>query len=39
MSIVLNRFYEVQLERCKKGGILFSLHLKATMMKVRDPLI
>ena len=35
----LNRFYEAQLERCKKDGILFSLHLKATMMKVSDPLI
>ena len=39
MSIALNRFYEARLERCKKDGILFSLHLKATMMKVRDPLI
>lgn len=32
-------FYEAQLERAKKEGVLFSLHLKATMMKVSDPVI
>ena len=32
-------FYEQQLERAKKEGVLFSLHLKATMMKVSDPVI
>jgi isocitrate dehydrogenase len=32
-------FYEEQLQRAKKEGVLFSLHLKATMMKVSDPVI
>jgi isocitrate dehydrogenase len=32
-------FYEEQLERAKRDGVLFSLHLKATMMKVSDPII
>ena len=32
-------FYEAQLARAKKEGVLFSLHLKATMMKVSDPVI
>jgi isocitrate dehydrogenase len=27
-------FYEKQLEDCREAGILFSLHVKATMMKV-----
>jgi isocitrate dehydrogenase len=32
-------FYEEQLARAKREGVLFSLHLKATMMKVSDPII
>jgi isocitrate dehydrogenase len=32
-------FYAAQLERAKREGLLFSLHLKATMMKVSDPVI
>src|SRR4051794_33237035 len=30
-------FYAAELERAKREGVLFSLHLKATMMKVSDP--
>ncbi len=32
-------FYEQQLARAKSEGVLFSLHLKATMMKISDPII
>ena len=32
-------FLKEQLEDAKKKGVLFSLHLKATMMKVSDPII
>jgi isocitrate dehydrogenase len=32
-------FYAQQIERAKREGLLFSLHLKATMMKVSDPVI
>ncbi|MFQ3670032.1 MAG: NADP-dependent isocitrate dehydrogenase [Verrucomicrobiia bacterium] len=32
-------FYEEQMARAKREGLLFSLHLKATMMKVSDPII
>jgi isocitrate dehydrogenase len=32
-------FYEEQFARAKKDGVLLSLHLKATMMKVSDPVI
>jgi isocitrate dehydrogenase len=35
----LMAFYEAQIARAKKDGVLFSLHLKATMMKVSDPII
>ena len=35
----LRAFYETQLEKAKNKGILFSLHLKATMMKVSDPIL
>ena len=31
------RVLEEQIEDAKKQGVLFSLHLKATMMKVSDP--
>ncbi|BAT72044.1 isocitrate dehydrogenase [Thermosulfidibacter takaii ABI70S6] len=33
----LQKFFEEQLEDAKKKDVLFSLHLKATMMKVSDP--
>jgi small subunit ribosomal protein S15 len=32
-------FLEEQVEVAKQEGILFSLHMKATMMKVSDPII
>jgi isocitrate dehydrogenase len=32
-------FLEDQIAEAKAGGLLFSLHLKATMMKVSDPII
>jgi isocitrate dehydrogenase len=32
-------FYQQQIARAKSEGILFSLHLKATMMKVSDPIL
>jgi isocitrate dehydrogenase len=36
---VLREFIEAQIEDAKKQGVLFSVHLKATMMKVSDPKI
>ncbi len=35
----LRTFLEEQVEDAKKKGVLFSVHLKATMMKVSDPII
>jgi len=35
----LREFLEAQIEDAKKQGVLFSLHMKATMMKVSDPKI
>jgi isocitrate dehydrogenase len=35
----LRKFYEEQIEDAKKSGVLLSLHLKATMMKVSDPIL
>ncbi|MDX2485266.1 MAG: NADP-dependent isocitrate dehydrogenase [Pseudodonghicola sp.] len=35
----LDAFLTDQIEATKKDGILFSIHLKATMMKVSDPII
>ncbi len=32
-------FYEQQIAQAKKEGVLLSLHLKATMMKVSDPIM
>jgi isocitrate dehydrogenase len=32
-------FLESQMEDAKKQGVLFSIHLKATMMKISDPII
>jgi isocitrate dehydrogenase len=35
----LDEFLEEQVARAKADGVLFSAHLKATMMKVSDPII
>jgi len=35
----LREFLEAQIEDAQKQGVLFSIHLKATMMKVSDPKI
>ena len=35
----LRDFYRAEIKDAKTKGILFSLHLKATMMKVSDPVI
>ncbi len=35
----LRRFFEREYNNAKKEGVLFSVHLKATMMKVSDPII
>jgi isocitrate dehydrogenase len=35
----LRDFYETQMQDAKKQGVLLSLHLKATMMKVSDPVM
>ena len=35
----LREFYEQQIEDAKAKGLLLSLHLKATMMKVSDPIM
>ena len=35
----LNEFLAAQIARAKADGVLFSVHLKATMMKVSDPII
>jgi isocitrate dehydrogenase len=35
----LVKFFEEQIEDAKKEDVLFSLHLKATMMKVSDPIM
>jgi isocitrate dehydrogenase len=32
-------FYEEQLEDARKSGVMFSLHVKATMMKVSHPIV
>jgi len=38
-SAALVSFIDAQIEDAKKQGVLFSIHLKATMMKVSDPII
>src|SRR2546428_2660940 len=38
-SRALVSFLEQQIEDAKAEGVLFSIHLKATMMKVSDPII
>ncbi|NED85816.1 NADP-dependent isocitrate dehydrogenase [Streptomyces sp. SID11233] len=35
----LREFFTAQVARAKEEGMLFSVHLKATMMKVSDPII
>ena len=40
MSVAkLREFYAAQIEAAKAAGLLLSLHLKATMMKVSDPVM
>ncbi|AUJ70185.1 NADP-dependent isocitrate dehydrogenase [Pseudoalteromonas sp. NC201] len=40
MSVqALREFLAVQVQEAKDKGVLFSLHMKATMMKVSDPII
>jgi isocitrate dehydrogenase len=38
-TAALQEFLKQQIERAKADDVLFSLHLKATMMKVSDPII
>jgi isocitrate dehydrogenase len=38
-AAALDAFLAAQVERAKSEGVLFSVHLKATMMKVSDPII
>jgi isocitrate dehydrogenase len=35
----LRKFYAEQMEEAKRDGVLLSLHLKATMMKISDPIM
>ncbi len=35
----LRDFFAAEIQRAKKDGVLLSLHLKATMMKVSDPIM
>ena len=38
-AAALDEFLTAQIARAKEEGVLFSIHLKATMMKVSDPVI
>jgi isocitrate dehydrogenase len=38
-AAALDEFLAAQVERARSEGVLFSVHLKATMMKVSDPII
>src|SRR5690606_40755020 len=38
-SAALETFLREQIAAAKEQGVLFSLHLKATMMKVSDPIL
>jgi isocitrate dehydrogenase len=38
-AAALESFLEAEIAKTKEEGVLFSLHLKATMMKVSDPII
>ena len=35
----LRAFYAAQMDAAKKDGVLFSLHVKTTMMKISDPIL
>ena len=35
----LRAFFAAQIEAAKKDGVLFSLHVKTTMMKISDPIL
>jgi isocitrate dehydrogenase len=35
----LRKFYDEQIREAKEQGVLFSLHVKTTMMKISDPVI
>src|SRR5690348_10446494 len=35
----LRKFFAEQIDDAKKEGVLFSLHVKATMMKIADPIV
>jgi len=37
--VALREFYAQQIEAANKDGVLLSLHLKATMMKISDPIM
>src|SRR5262249_29291533 len=36
---VLRAFFAAQIDAAKKDGVLFSLHVKTTMMKISDPIL
>lgn len=38
-SVALQEFYQKSIDEAKKRDVLLSLHLKATMMKVSDPIM
>ncbi|RBP66270.1 isocitrate dehydrogenase [Brevibacterium sanguinis] len=38
-AAALDEFLKAQIARAKEEGVLFSVHLKATMMKVSDPIL
>ncbi|MHA7885722.1 NADP-dependent isocitrate dehydrogenase [Roseicyclus sp.] len=38
-AVALDAFLAAEIEKTKAEGVLFSLHMKATMMKVSDPII
>ena len=38
-AAALGSFLEEAIEEAAQSGVLFSLHLKATMMKVSDPIL
>lgn len=35
----LREYFEIEMNKAKESGVLLSLHMKATMMKVSDPII
>jgi isocitrate dehydrogenase len=38
-AAALRDFFEAEFTRCKSDGVMASLHLKATMMKISDPIM